>query len=144
MAGLLKYFRRQSKQNLSVLPDPKGSLSEKVPSSSIELTNDIVHDIIDEKTTSRGKRGEYLSLTPAQKFSIGKRAAENGVTATIRYYAKAFPDLPLSKLKHRLYRLRNRDNTRRYFTRAINVVQNGVYSGGYIMAIHILLDSATT
>ena len=46
--------------------------------------------------------------------------------------------------KHRLYRLRNRDSTRRYFTRAINVVQNGVYSGGYIMAIHILLDSTTT
>ena len=109
MAGLLKYFRRQSKQNLSVLPDPKGSLSEKVPSSSIELTNDIVHDIIDEKTTSRGKRGEYLSLTPAQKFSIGKRAAENGVTATIRYYAKAFPDLPLSKLKETTVR-RLKDN----------------------------------
>ena len=34
-----------------------------------------------------GKYGEYLSLTPAQKFSIGKRAAENGVTSTIQYYA---------------------------------------------------------
>ena len=33
---------------------------------------------------------------------------------------------------------------RRYFTHAINVVQNGVYSGGYIMAIHILLDSTAT
>ena len=84
MAGLLKYFRRESKQKLPVLPDPKGSLSEKVPSSSIELTNDIVHDIIDEKMPPPcGKRGEYLSLTPAQKFSIGKNAAENGVIATI-------------------------------------------------------------
>ena len=46
MASLLKYFRRESKQKLPVLPDPS-SLSEKVPSSSIELTNDIVHDIID-------------------------------------------------------------------------------------------------
>ena len=43
--------------------------------------------------------GEYLSITSAQKYSIGKHAAENGVTATIRYYAKAFPDLPLSNLK---------------------------------------------
>ena len=85
MASLLKYFRRESKQKLPVLPDPKGSLSEKIPSSSIELAN----DIIDEKTTPPpcGKRGEYLSLTPAQKFSIGKRAAENGVTSTIQYYA---------------------------------------------------------
>ena len=45
MAGLLKYFRRESK--LPVLPDPKGSLSEKVPSSSIELTNNTSHDILD-------------------------------------------------------------------------------------------------
>ena len=73
------------------MPDPKGSLSEKVPSSSIELTNVIVHDIIDEKTPLLcEKHGEYLSLTAAQKFSIGKRAAENGVTATIWYYAKTF------------------------------------------------------
>ena len=99
MAGLLKYFHRKSKQKLPVLPDPKGSLSEKVPSSSIELTNNIAHGILDEKTTPRGKHGEYLSITPTQKFSIGKHAAENEVTAMIRYYAKAFPDLPLSNLK---------------------------------------------
>jgi len=56
----------------------------------------------------RGKCGEYLSITPAQKFSIGKCAAENGVTATIRYYAKAFPDLPLSNLKETtMRRLKN-------------------------------------
>ena len=59
MAGMLKYFRCESKQKLPVLPDLKGSLSEKVPSSSIELTNDIVHDIIDETETTPpcGKRG---------------------------------------------------------------------------------------
>ena len=51
MAGLLKYFHHKPKQNLPVLPDPKGSLSEKVPSSSIELTNNIVHNILDKKTT---------------------------------------------------------------------------------------------
>ena len=46
-----------------------------------------------------GKHGVYLSLTSAQKFSIGKCAAENEVTATVPYYTKAFPDLPLSNLK---------------------------------------------
>ena len=76
MAGLLKYFRLESKQNLPVLPDPKGSLSEKVPSSSIELTNNVVQDILDEKTTPRGKCGEYLSITldhnivPPQQMNI--------------------------------------------------------------------------
>ena len=61
MAGLLKYFRREGKQKLPVLPDPKGSLSEKVPSSSIELTNNVVHNILDKETMPRGgKRGEYI------------------------------------------------------------------------------------
>jgi len=63
MAGLLKYFCHESKQKLPVLPDPKGNLSEKVPSSSIELTNNIVHDILDEKTTSHGN-----APWPAQKM----------------------------------------------------------------------------
>jgi len=54
MVGLLKYFRRESKQKLPLLPDPKGNLSEKVLSSSIELTNNIVHDILDKKTTPCG------------------------------------------------------------------------------------------
>ena len=89
MAGLLKYFHREPKQKLPVLPDPKGSLSEKVPSSSIELTNNIIHNILDKTMPCGGKRGEYLSLTSAQKFSIGKRAAENGVTATVRHYAQS-------------------------------------------------------
>ena len=57
MAGLLKYFCREPKQSLLVLPDPKG---KKVPSSSVELTNNIVHDILD-KEMPRGKCGEYLS-----------------------------------------------------------------------------------
>ena len=49
-----------------------------------------------DKTTPH-QRGEYLSLTSAQKFLIGKHAAENGVTATVKYYSKAFPhDLPNS------------------------------------------------
>ena len=49
MEGLLKYFHHESKQNLSVLPDPKGSLSEKVP-SSIELAKNIIHNILDKMT----------------------------------------------------------------------------------------------
>ena len=28
------------------------------------------------------KPGKYLTLTPAQRFEVGKRAAEHGVTAT--------------------------------------------------------------
>ena len=45
MASLLKHFHHKSKQKPPVLPDLKGSLSEKVASSSIELTNSIVHNV---------------------------------------------------------------------------------------------------
>ena len=61
MAGLLKYFCHEPKLKLSVLPDLKGSLSEKVPSSSIDLTNNIIYDILDKKTMPHEKHGEYLS-----------------------------------------------------------------------------------
>ena len=35
----------------------------------------------------RGPHDLYLSVTPVQKYAIGQRAAENGVTATLHYYA---------------------------------------------------------
>ena len=79
MAGSLKYFCREPKQNLPVLPNPKGNLSEKVPSSSIELTKYTWQ--ADRKP--HGNCGECLSLTFAQKFLIGKYAVEDGVTATV-------------------------------------------------------------
>ena len=44
-------------------------------------------------------------MTPAQRFAVGKRVAEHGVTATIRYYAKCCPDLVLKEATVR--RLKN-------------------------------------
>ena len=73
MAGLLKYFRHESKQKLPVLPDLKGSLSKKVPSSLIELTNDIVHEIIDKKTMPPcGKCGEYCTSLTDEYRTYGR------------------------------------------------------------------------
>ena len=39
----------------------------------------------------------YLAVMPAQKYSVGKHAAESGITTTIRYYAKTFPGIPLKE-----------------------------------------------
>ena len=44
---------------------------------------------------SRGPRGPYNVLTPAQKYKIGKKAAEIGTTAAMRYYSKHYPELLL-------------------------------------------------
>ena len=81
MAGLLQYFRHEPKQKLPVWPYQKG---EKV-SSSFEFRNNIVHDILDKKTTPHGKCGDYLTVTSTQKFLIGNRAVENGVTPMLQY-----------------------------------------------------------
>ena len=90
--GLLKYFRPvKPKEDL---PNPKGKISEKIPSSSIVQAKSVMRKRLEQQ---RGKRGPYVALTPAQRFSIGKRVAENGVTATLSYYAKAVPDLSLKE-----------------------------------------------
>ena len=86
MAGLLKYFSHvnplqnedtDDKGKSICLPDPNGELSKVMPASSIEAINTVVHaEVLEEKHSLA--RGPYISLTPAQKYSIGKRAAENG------------------------------------------------------------------
>ena len=77
--------------NLNKNHQLKGSLSEKVASSSIELINSIVHNVQSQawqEDNAARQHGEYLSLTFAQKFLIGKCAAEDGVIATVQYYSK--------------------------------------------------------
>jgi len=54
MAGLLKYFCHNVQQKVDrkdeVLPDPNGGLSEKIPFSLIQLTNNIVQEILETTT----------------------------------------------------------------------------------------------
>jgi len=87
MAGLLKYFKlkwcnkgNDDEGKLKGLSDPNGELSKAVPSSSIEVTNAIVNEVLEKE---RGLHGPYISVTPVQKYAIGQRAAENGITATL-------------------------------------------------------------
>ena len=57
------------------------------------------------KKQATGRRGPYLVLTPLRRFQVGKRVWEHGVTSTLRYYSKHFPDLPLKETSVR--RLKN-------------------------------------
>ena len=50
-------------------------------------------------------RGPYITLTPAQRLTVGKRAAEHGTTAAIRFFAKKYPELALKEATVR--RLKN-------------------------------------
>ena len=81
--SILQYFKHASVKsnatNLEQLPDPNGLLSSSVPPKAIELANAKVTKVKDG--TSGGARSGYLMLSPAQRYEIGKREAEHGVTA---------------------------------------------------------------
>ena len=72
-----------------------------VPSSAIEAANGQVKEVL----TVPANRGPYFKLTPAQRFQVGKRAAEHGIAASIRYFEKKYPDLQLKETTVR--RLKN-------------------------------------
>ena len=81
MMSILKYFRPLREK--PDLPDPSGPLRETVPPTTIVVANVKVNEAELKKNVSRA-RGMYSFLMPAQKYEVGKRAAEYGVnTCTI-------------------------------------------------------------
>ena len=110
----LKYFKlvlKTSDDLLKELPDPNGTLSKIVPPSAIKLANDEVSKAVEGvpgMTTAKphgthSRPNKYLILTPAQWFEVGKRAAEHGVTASLRYFARKYPHLPLKEARVRRF-----------------------------------------
>ena len=68
------------------LPDPKGSLSQSVPSRAIAAANE-------EVTRARSgvkKRGPYRRYTPEERMEIGRYACNHGITAAARYFTRRF------------------------------------------------------
>ena len=95
--ALLKYFQLKTARK-QPLPDPNGELSSKIPPSGISSANMCVGKLLNSMPpSSDAHRGPYAILSPAQKFEIGKKAAEIGTTAAMRYYAKNYPDLELKE-----------------------------------------------
>ena len=104
--SILQYFKKQEKSSSfskDSLPDPTGPLSENVLSKAIVEANEKVTKLLEKPIKSA--RGPYHTFTPAQKLTIGKRAAEHGTTAAMRFFAKKYPDLPLKETTVR--RLKN-------------------------------------
>ena len=93
--SILKYFKRKneatSKMELSFnLPDLlSGSLSLEMRSTLITAANDAGKEVLKAKT-----KQQYVKLTPAQRFEIGKKAAEIGIA---QVYKKEYPDLMVSE-----------------------------------------------
>ena len=86
MSILTYFYPVKQKQDL---PDPSDPLKEKVPPATIAAANAKVVEAINEaKVKKRASRTceNYSFLTLAQKYEVGKRAAEYGATATICHY----------------------------------------------------------
>ena len=64
-------------------------------------------------TSTPFTHGSYVVLTPVQKFEISKRAAENGITAAIRCYAKRFPEIPLKETSVRRFKNNYQDELKK-------------------------------
>ena len=97
--SILNYFKPLPQDD--TLPDPDGALSIKVPSQAIAAANRKVSEAIEGAKS----RGPYITLTPAQRLTVGKRAAEHGTTAAIRFFSKKYPELALKEATVR--RLKN-------------------------------------
>ena len=78
------------------LTNPSGPLSKVIPSSLIVRCNTEVTKVPKQAKWSVTSNC-YMKLTPAQRYKIGKKGAEMGVTAAIRYYEKNFPDVSLTE-----------------------------------------------
>ena len=55
------------------LPNPHGSLSDKILTDAIKCANAAVTKAIVKSKTSRSKKGPYLYLTDAQRYEVGKK-----------------------------------------------------------------------
>ena len=107
MSGILRYYHivKKPSSGETYLPDPNGPLSKVIPPSTIAAANEKVCAIDKSKTPGgSASRTSYLHLTGAQKYQVGKRAAEFGTTNTLRYYAGHFPHIPLKETSVRRFK----------------------------------------
>ena len=94
---ILNYKIKTKTNHPAELSDPNNPLSAAVESSTVAVVNKRVSSTMEKSASTDKNRGPYLHLMDEQKYCMGKRASEFGVTNTMQYYLKTFPDLPLLK-----------------------------------------------
>ena len=78
--ALHKYFKKAP----SALRNPNGPLSDCMPSRAISSANREVSSLVCQDTAKIATHGKYTSYS-AEKLIVAKRAAEFGVTSTLRF-----------------------------------------------------------
>ena len=94
--SILKYFKHASTIQDEELQEPSSCLSNVVPPKAIEMANAKVVKM-KNKPPCGTSLAPYLILTLTQRYEVGKRATEHGITAAFHYVAKKYPELPLKE-----------------------------------------------
>ena len=93
-----KYVKKIGAENKpsmkDCLPQENGLLSKIIPSSTIASANKAVLKLM-EDTTRQERRGKYGKYSLKERAEVGKRAAEFGITSTIKYYETVNPSRQL-------------------------------------------------
>ena len=83
------------------LPNPEGPLKVEIRPSTIRAVNEKIFPTMESGLKNpavfRRSREPYTKLTPEQKAVIGRRAAEHGITATIRHFSKRYDNMELKE-----------------------------------------------
>ena len=89
---------KKPSMNNDLLPQESLPLSRSLPGSTIASANRLVLKCMED--TKQGKRGKYGKYSSKEKADIGKRAAELGIAATMKYYESINPQrqLPSSSM----------------------------------------------
>ena len=102
--SILEFFKPLKKPLVTpstnkALLDSKGLLTKVLSSPAINMVNLVVNDEV-RRCTKTGSlpiesvsRKKYLTLTPAQRFKVGKTAAKHGTSGTVllNYESSGFP-----------------------------------------------------
>ena len=94
--ALYRYLKQQQHSD-DKLPDPQGPLSIEISSTAIVSANEEVRRVVSKESVKQ--RGPYAKFTAEQRAAIGKRAAEHGVAATVRYYRKQYANFKESSVR---------------------------------------------
>ena len=63
------------------LPDPKGSLSQSIPSRAIAAAND---EVTKATSGAMNKRGPYRRYSPEERMEIGRYASDHGISVAVQ------------------------------------------------------------
>ena len=106
----------------------------------MQLANSEIRSVIASHNSK--KRGHYEKYTPEQKAMIGKRAAEHGVVAAIRYYIKDFPNLKENTVRdwRNAYKLELKKRVRDGSEGGINIPEIPQKKRGHLLLLGEELD----